>query len=295
MNTSKCTVSVFTEGGGGYAKTCVTAREGATVEMVADTQRHFIHAVKVLEVGLTHAAESATNRAAYEENTTHEEARVVMWGQAAVLVAPVEISGLTVLAVSINVVTEYTSAQEIIDLTWILLNALGYQAPTDEQRETWNKQQPAQPSHNAPQSHETARYSDLPTSQVSIQAPDENGVIYMGSWDDRKPEYWDMIGKTVSFDVTKITSKISDGVASWSIYPKLSNGRTGDFPMSYVYADGKYNADGVIDILTEVAKPGGKDVEGQYRAIGKIAKRKKKDGSNGLAFYTHAIEKELVF
>lgn len=265
--------------------------------MFSHTRRHFAHAVKVLEAGKDLAKEQAQSRSYYEHDGkyTHDECRVTMWGQATVPCWDIENERSAHVQLSINVVTEYTSAQDVLDLAWVLLTALGYRQMTDIERDQVATAQPVNSSHNAPQSHETTRSSDLQSSQVSTQAPDENGVIYMGQWDDRKPEYLGMINRVVSFDVGKISGKLENGVANWSIYPVLSNGKVGQYPMSYVYSDGKYNANGLVEALTEIAQPGGLPVEGQYRAIGKIAKKKKKDGTDGLTFYVQAIEDATIF
>lgn len=291
---SNITVSVFVEGSQYGAKTCVTARDGATADMIAETRRHFVHAVNVLKAGRGVANEKATSRTQYAAHIAHDEHRVTMWGQVDVPCFDVEQDRRATVTVSINVFTEVTTAQDALDAVWCLLHGLGYRPLTDDELSA--KPTPPLATQNAPQSPQNAPNQGATSSQVKSYVPDVKGVTYMGQWDSRQDEiYRAQIGRLTSFDAAKVKGILEEGVARWEIYPVLSNGRMGIHPLSTVYSDNEYVKQDFVARLTDIAAPGGKPIEAKFLAIGKIGLRKKKDGSQVLTFYAQDLIEKVDF
>ena len=113
----------------------VTFRPGWRLDMLAETREHYIAACQAARDG-KRVTSFLVSRSTYPQRT-HDEARVQIFGDVAVQVAP----GIR-QKVTINCFTETQSGQELLDELWALVDAL----QTIEAVAVLEQAQPPQPA-----------------------------------------------------------------------------------------------------------------------------------------------------
>lgn len=189
----------------------LTVREGATPQMVKDTQAVFETASILLAAGkfVTPVNPSRPNYG----DSPHDEARTLVYGDATVLTG----DGATV-TISLNKVTEYSTVQDILDNARLLLFEFPVEAPAKAA-----PKEPAVPDNRPP----------------SVRQPVTNGTVRHFKNFPKREECSFADGETVSFDIVKIESVMNPtGVVKWQFYCPYGGkpGQHPAYPLS-IYSD----------------------------------------------------------
>lgn len=232
-------------------KEVVTAREGADVEMVEETLRHFRYAVKVLELGgnETPAAQPRT------QCLPSDEPRVVVWGDVLVKV------GDTMHLFSINQCTEDTHAQDIVNQVWMLAQALAL----DEDNSNLPSSKPAAQPPPAPAAQPQPAAARAATP---MQVP-LGGITPVGSFDNKLKEDYLKHG-VIEVNLSKIAKTYDrKGTLTYELYSTFGDALLpSKFPAVRVYSDNKFLPAEVRDYLEALPIEAGEEmmIDGTFTA-----------------------------
>lgn len=114
-----CTVSIKLEGNGNTV--VYSSRDGVSQTIIDETLNHLFTAVEALQNGMFELDEQWSKRTPVESPATHGEAMVTCFMTNPIMVQ----SGKRVVPVSVNVFTETTSAQDLLNHVSIAIDGLG--------------------------------------------------------------------------------------------------------------------------------------------------------------------------